>query len=60
MVFKFGHYFLGLLDKNFPQQHKLSNIFNKNTIKSATAAKKRKINHQQSKQKKFYVKTDHV
>ena len=54
MVFKFGHYFLGLLDKNFPRQHKLRNIFNKNTIKSATAAKKpRKINHQQSKQKKF-------
>ena len=33
VVTKVGHYFLKLLDKHFPRQHKLHKIFNKNTVK---------------------------
>ena len=33
VVTKVGHYFLKLLDKHFPRQHKLYKIFNKNTVK---------------------------
>ena len=32
VITKFGHYFLKLLDKNFPRQDKLHNIFNKKTV----------------------------
>ena len=48
---KVGDYFLELLDKHFPQQHKLRKILNKSTVKvsySCTKKKKKKKNHQQS------------
>ena len=43
---KVGDYFLELLDKHFPQQHKLRKILNKSTVKvsySCTKKKKKKI-----------------
>ena len=40
VVTRVGYYFLKLLDKYFPRQHKLHKIFNKNSVKSATAAQK--------------------
>ena len=42
MVTKVGHYFLKLLDKHFPWQHKLHKILNENTVKSPTAVQKTK------------------
>ena len=49
VVTKVGHYFLKLLDKHFPRQHKLHKIFDKNTVKVSYICKKQhKINHQQS------------
>ena len=33
MARKVDHYFLELIDEQFPRQHKLHKIFNKNTIK---------------------------
>ena len=30
---KIGHYFLNLLDKHFPKNHKFHNIFNRNNVK---------------------------
>ena len=33
VVTKVGHYFLKLLDKHFPRQHKLHKAINKNTVK---------------------------
>ena len=36
-----GHYFLKLLDKHFPRQHKLQNIFHKNTAKVSYSCTKK-------------------
>ena len=40
VVMKVGHYFLKLLDKHFPRQHKLHKIFNKNTVKASYSCTK--------------------
>ena len=37
---KVGHYFLKLLDKHFPRQHKLQKIFNNNTVKGSYSCTK--------------------
>ena len=35
---KIGRYFLNLLDKHFPQDHKFHKIFNRNNLKLVTVA----------------------
>ena len=52
VITKVGHYFLNLLDKHFPRQHKLHKIFNKNTVNisySCTRNKKSIINSHNKK-----------
>ena len=40
MLTKVGHYFLKLLDKHFPRQHKLHKFFNKNSVKISNSCTK--------------------
>ena len=37
---KIGHYFLNLLDKHFPKNHKFHSIFNKNNVKDSYSCTK--------------------
>ena len=61
---KVGDYFLELLDKHFPQQHKLRKILNKSTVKvSYSCTKKKKKKKKKSSTviiKRFYIKINHV
>ena len=48
MVMKVGEYFLILLNRNFPQEHKLQRIFNKKTGRARyRCTKDHNTNHQQ-------------
>ena len=37
---KIGKYFLNLLDKHFPQNHRLQKIFNRNSVKNSSSCTK--------------------
>ena len=59
MIIKVSHYFLKLLNRHFPRQHKLHRILNKNTVKVSYNCTKNIKSINNSHNEKFYIKIHH-